>query len=420
MKIILFSLIVTLFTFMNMSFGQTQAPNLRTTAGFALFTGNGALANSGASVITGDVGTNVGAITGFGGTTGGAGTVNGSIRTPGSTESTQAAADVTAAYNSAAAAPCGSTIAPELGGQTLVSSRAAGSPSGVFCQNTASPTTLNGTLTLSGDGIFIIKLNSALVTGTNSMIVLTNGATPNNVFFQIMGAATLGTGSTFQGTILALGAIVLGTQASLTGRALSTTGAITLNNNVVTNVAAPLPVSLVSFTAKPMADHTVYIAWTTSLEFNNKGFVIERSKDLKSFDKVGEVSEIAANSQGVKNYTLTDLTPYAGTSYYRLKQTDLNGKTTNYPAVSVVLRDEAYGVFPNPSVDDGRFALRLDEPETATVGFFSVDGRSLPLQKTSVQSGNLLLKTMGKLPTGVYVLTVEERGQTRQHRLVVE
>jgi hypothetical protein len=148
--------------------------------------------------------------------------------------------------------------------------------------------------------------------------------------------------------------------------------------------------------------------------------VVERSKDLQLFEKVGEVGEIAANSSALKNYKLSDQTPYAGTSYYRLKQTDLNGTTTNYPAVSVVLRDEAYGVFPNPSLSDGQFTLRLDEPETAKLGFFSVDGRSLSLQRTGVQSGNLQLKTTGKLSTGMYVLTVRERGQTRQHRLIVE
>lgn len=397
-------------------FGQTLAPNLRTTASFALFAGNGALSNNGPSMITGDIGTNAGAISGFG-----TAMITGSTRAPGSAQSMQAAADVTSAYNSLVAASCGTTIAPELGGQTLMASRAVGAPSSVFCQSSASPTSLNGTLTLSGDGIFIIKLNSALTTGANSNIVLTNGATANNVFFQITGAANLGAASSFQGTIVALGAIVLGAQASVTGRLLSTTGAITLDNNVVnSNVGAPLPVSLVSFTAKPQANRTIDIAWTTSLETNNKGFEVERSKDLQSFDKVGEMGEIAANSSALKNYKLTDQTPYAGTSYYRLKQTDLNGKTTIYPAVSVVLRDEAYGVFPNPSLGDGRFTLRLDEPETAKLGFFSAEGRTLSLQRTGVQSGNLQLKTTGKLSAGVYVLTVEERGQTRQHRLVVE
>ena len=89
--------------------------------------------------------------------------------------------------------------------------------------------------------------------------MLTNGAIASNVFFLITGAATLGAASGFRGTIVSSGAIVLGAQASVTGRLLSITGAVTLDNNVITNVAAPLPVSLVSFTAKPQTDRTVDI-----------------------------------------------------------------------------------------------------------------------------------------------------------------
>ncbi|MVM35706.1 T9SS type A sorting domain-containing protein, partial [Spirosoma sp. HMF4905] len=96
------------------------------------------------------------------------------------------------------------------------------------------------------------------------------------------------------------------------------------------------------------------------------------------------------------------------------------GKATVFPAVSVVLREGAYGVYPNPVVNDQQFRLSLDEPETALVNFYGVDGRSMPVQKLGVESGNLLLKVTGKLSSGVYILTVDERGQTRKHRLVVE
>lgn len=398
---VLFILVLSYFI------GYGQTPNLGTASSFTLFTSNGALTNTGASMVTGDIGTNVGAFSGFP-----PGAVTGNIRLPSSPQAIQAAADVNAVYSSLNPLVCGTLILPDLAGQTLLP--------GISCQNTAAPTTLNGTLTLSGPGLFIIKLNSALTTGTNSNIILTNGATANNVFFQVNGAVTLGTGSTFKGTILANGAIFLNTAAALEGRGLSIGGAITLNNNLVTNVALPLPVTLVSFTAKAQKNQTVDLAWTTSLETNNKGFLIERSKDLKQFEKVGEVSEIAANSNALKNYQLNDAKAYSGTSYYRLTQTDLSGKSTVFPAISVVLRDETYGVFPNPVLSDGRFTLRLDEPETALLNLHSLDGRLLPLQKTGIQSGNLLLKTTSKLSSGVYILTVTERGQIRQHRLVIE
>ena len=182
----------------------------------------------------------------------------------------------------------------------------------------------------------------------------------------------------------------------------------------------PLPVSLVSFTAKAQEDRTVDLTWITSLETNNKGFLIERSKDLVHFEHVADLTDVAPMSNALKTYHLTDFMPFSGTSYYRLTQTDLSGKATIFPAVSVILRDATYGVFPNPVVGGQRFALRLDEPETARINFFSSDGRTLPLQKAGIESGNLLLKPVGKLATGVYILTVEERGQTRRHRIVIE
>jgi hypothetical protein len=191
-------------------------------------------------------------------------------------------------------------------------------------------------------------------------------------------------------------------------------------SRVMTSSASPLPVNLVSFTAQPQPDNTVQLKWTTSWETNNKGFLIERSKDLITFETVGQVSELAPNSEALKNYTLTDQTPYSGTSYYRLSQTDLSGQLTRFPVVSVVLKAEGYGVFPNPVLNGSSLSLRLDEPQTATVSLLNTQGKTLPLQRVGIQSGNLLLKTSGVLPAGIYMLTVQERGQTRQHRLVVQ
>lgn len=217
--IIILTLVLTL-TFPNLSFGQT-APNLGTTSTFAVFTAVGAVTNDGVStLVTGDLGTDVGTISGFA-----TGQVVGNIRDENSPESAQAAADVQVAYNQLLANSCGTTLNPEIGGQTLTS--------GVYCQSTASASTLCGTLTLSGPGVFIIKLNSALTTCTDSKIVLINGATAENVFFQVNGAVNLGINSMFSGTIVANGAISLLTGARLQGRALSIGGAISLNGNQV-------------------------------------------------------------------------------------------------------------------------------------------------------------------------------------------
>ncbi|GAB4031896.1 ice-binding family protein [Spirosoma jeollabukense] len=231
MKINVLLTLIAVYLFVGLNSSLGQAPDLGTASTFALFTATGALSNVGSSTVVGDLGTNDGLYSGFN-----TATITGQSHISDPT-SASAAADVVTAYNSLVATPCTVILAsPELGNQTLTS--------GVYCQNTALPSTLTGTLTLSGTGIFIIKLSSALVTATNSSIVLTNGATAANVFFQILGAATLGTGSTFKGTIIAEGAIVLNT-TTLEGRALSTVGAITVNESSITNVAVPLTADLV-------------------------------------------------------------------------------------------------------------------------------------------------------------------------------
>ncbi len=296
----------------------------------------------------------------------------------------------------------------------------------------------NGATTINVGCAFItisVPSNIGLITGLapGSDPNFTGTITSGGASIRIVNSGTVLTGLSAASVSVVVQGIAVGGPSIISGNITydPTQGATctvagnlsTQNDNSQTSmtvVANPLPVSLVNFSAKAQPNHTVNLDWTTSLETNNKGFLVERSKDLKRFETVGEVSELAASSNSLKNYHLTDLTPYLGTSYYRLTQTDLSGRATTFPVVSVVLRDEAYGVFPNPVVSSGSFALRLDEPETATVNFFSPDGRVLPLQKTGVQAGNLLLKTGGQLSTGVYVLTVEERGQTRQHRLVVQ
>ncbi len=199
-----------------------QSPNIGTAATFAFFTANGAFTNTGASMITGDVGTNVGLFTGFP-----PGTVTGQIRLAGSPEANQVATDVTAAYTSLNGPVCNAMISPTLGnGQVFTP--------GVYCQNTAAASSLTGTLVLNGAGIYIIRLNSAFTVAAGAVIQLTNGACANNVFFRVNGAVDVGAGAVFKGTIVADGAISFGEGASLEGRGLSVAGAIALSNNAVT------------------------------------------------------------------------------------------------------------------------------------------------------------------------------------------
>jgi Ice-binding-like len=131
-----------------------------------------------------------------------------------------------------------------LGNGQILPNPVAPSPH-IYCLGGAS--TLNGELILDGQGdpnaLFIFQINGAFASSVNSKVTLRNGATACNVYWQINGEVSLGTGTDFKGTILANGAIHLLGNATLQGRALSTAGEISTAANVVglsnPNIANP-------------------------------------------------------------------------------------------------------------------------------------------------------------------------------------
>jgi hypothetical protein len=203
-----------------------QAPvDLGSAGNFAVLAGS-TVTNTGATVVTGDLGVSPGtAVTGFL-----PGIVNGTQYTGVDSAAVQAQEDLTAAYNDAAGQSTGPvTVAGNLGGQTLYP--------GLY-KSTSSLEISSGDLTLDAQGdanaVFIFQMGSTLTTTTGRQVILTNGAKASNVYWQVGSSATLGTYSVFKGNILALASITLNTGATLDGRALAQTGAVTLDTNTIT------------------------------------------------------------------------------------------------------------------------------------------------------------------------------------------
>ena len=111
-----------------------------------------------------------------------------------------------------------------------------------------------------------------------------------------------------------------------------------------------LPVRLGAFSAKTV-ENAVHLEWVTYSEENSAGFDIERSADAKKFEKIAFVKGYG-NSTSENHYALTDAFPLAGTSYYRLKQVDLDG-TYMYSTIRTVKNGELTPVlvYPNPVKD---------------------------------------------------------------------
>jgi hypothetical protein len=209
------------------------APPLGSAANFAVLAAT-TVTNTGPTVLTGDLGVSPGtAVTGF--PPGTSGTVH-----PGDAVAATAQTDLTAAYNNAAGQPPTTTGLSAIANQTLTP--------GVY--NASSSLLVNGTVILDGQGnqnaVFIFQMGSTLTTASASGIELINGAQPCNVFWQVGSSATLGTGSTFAGTILAQASITVTTGDTVAGSMLARTGAVTLDDDTVTapicsqTVASPL------------------------------------------------------------------------------------------------------------------------------------------------------------------------------------
>ena len=198
-----------------LSFGQ--APTLGTAANFVLFTTNGAVKNTGISQLTGNVGTNLGASTGFG-------NVNGVMHDK-DAASSKCSADLLTAYGQLNSDVPNFFPSSALGnGDTLVA--------GVYSITAAATLNLSLYLNAKGDSsaVFIFQIKGPFSTNALSKVKLINGALACNVFWKVEGLVSMASGTTMRGTVIANNAAInMNTGDTLEGRALSTAGAVTVS-----------------------------------------------------------------------------------------------------------------------------------------------------------------------------------------------
>ncbi|PWJ42106.1 hypothetical protein BC781_103356 [Sediminitomix flava] len=201
-------------------------------------------------------------------------------------------------------------------------------------------------------------------------------------------------------------------------------GYVTFGSSTTDNL---LPISLSYFVASYKAGE-VLLEWETSSEINNDYFTVERSIDGVNFESIEKV-EGAGYSDLSLYYSVIDDSPYHGTSYYRLKQTDFSGRYT-YTAIVLVSResdldDFTLKLYPNPlrntslNIELGG----LKKQEDVSLEVYDVFGKKVMIkQLKSDTSGFLQWKTeeLSSLSAGVYILLIDSGRGVVQQRLVIE
>ena len=168
----------------------------------------------------------------------------------------------------------------------------------------------------------------------------------------------------------------------------------------------PLPVELTAFEVQTVDNRSVRADWQTESEFQNDYFTLEKSETGSDWQIVQEISGAGTSSVPLF-YSIVDNEPFRGISYYRLKQTDLNGQYSYSDIRSVVLEGETPGIYPNPSSDV--ISVVSDESDLRNFRLYDELGRDVTASVSLLnESSKNLLIDISKLTNGYYMLKIGE------------
>lgn len=175
----------------------------------------------------------------------------------------------------------------------------------------------------------------------------------------------------------------------------------------------PLPVELLSFTATA-GGGVVDLQWSTASELNNDHFTVERSADASAYRVINQVAG-AGNSQSIIHYADVDRTPLSGWSYYRLRQTDLDGTSTLSQVVPVFFSGKT-GTTPTVLYQDDELYVLHNFPVGSSLEVIDPAGRVVGT--STLTTGGLAPLPLGHLSRGVYLIRLTDGNRTASTRLV--
>ena len=165
-----------------------------------------------------------------------------------------------------------------------------------------------------------------------------------------------------------------------------------------------LPIELLFFNATVLNDQTVQLSWETASEWNNDYFTVEKSVDGANWQIVG-YEDGAGTSNTLRSYSKIDYSPFSGSSYYRLKQTDFNGQMEYFPAISIdlPLNETSVTIYPNPTQQI--LNVRGEKEEIQNLKLFNIVAQDVTnlVRKVVQYNGHTVLDLSG-LSSGFYII----------------
>jgi hypothetical protein len=170
----------------------------------------------------------------------------------------------------------------------------------------------------------------------------------------------------------------------------------------------PLDVKMISFDAKGMNNKTAYLKWQTTAEENFDRFEVERSANGSQWVSAGVVKSKGTGTSSINNYSFTDLQPYRGQTFYRLKLIDANGQFQYSEIRSVTFKDfvEQFTISPNPARDKAVVTMQANSSFTATLLVTDFTGRTVRKQAVQLNPGinRVEIVNAASLQNGMYVV----------------